>query len=285
MGSRIEGYGIVTRTTGRHRIKRRAWTATLLLGLLVPCAVEAQEPSVYGFQVVSVIDHDPAAFTQGLVVDGDYLYESTGGYGHSTLRRLDLASGRILKLIELPDSLFGEGVTVFGERIIQLTWRAGIALVYDRDSLERQRTFQYPGEGWGLTHDGERLIMSDGSDRLHFHDAQTYERLGSLSVTDAGDPVERLNELEYIDGEIYANVWESDRIARISPATGEVRGWIDLTALREQRAGISERMLNGIAYDRRDGRLLVGGKLWDNLYEIRLVPKVSAGTHAAPALP
>jgi glutamine cyclotransferase len=247
---------------------RRTWIAALLLAPALLGGGGLSAP-VDDFVVLGVIDHDARAFTQGLAVDGEHLIESTGGYGESTLRRLDLASGRILAMVELPAWLFGEGTAVFGQHIIQLTWRAGIGLVYDRSSLELLRTFRYDGEGWGLTHDGTHLIMSDGSSRLHFHDPHTYARLHSLQVTHGGRPVRHLNELEYVGGEIYANVWQTNRIARISADTGAVLGWLDLTRLRQQRANAPEQVPNGIAYDQQRGELLVGGKLWDRLYRIQ----------------
>ncbi len=201
------------------------------------------------------------------------LYESTGLYGGSTLRQVDLESGEILALRPLPDHLFGEGLTLFGDRLIQLTWQANVGLVYDKDSLELLDEFYYPGEGWGLTYDGQHLILSDGSATLRRLDPETYQPVGQVEVRDGYGPVSRLNELEYVRGEIYANVWQSDRIARIDPQTGRVTGWIwvELDGLftPEEHSQPIE-VLNGIAYDAQGERLFVTGKLWPRLFEVEL---------------
>ena len=227
---------------------------------------------IYGFQVVRAFPHDPRAYTQGLVFEGGFLYEGTGKYGESTLRKVELETGRVVQSRALERRLFGEGIAILGDRIIQLTWRAGTGIVYDKASLRELRRFRYTGEGWGLAWDGTHLIMSDGSSTLRFLDPTTFKVVRRLLVRSRGRRVGRLNELEYVEGEIFANIWYKDWIARISPATGEVTGWIDLRALwpdREDR----EAVLNGIAYDPTNRRLFVTGKNWPKLYEIRLVPR------------
>ena len=228
---------------------------------------------IYTYQVVNVYPHDPKAFTQGLAFDEGILYEGTGLLARSSLRRVELETGQVLQLHNLPANLFGEGVTVFGDRIIQLTWKSHVGLVYDKETFERQRDFTYPTEGWGLTHDGQRLIISDGSSTLHFLDPETLEEIGWIDVHDDGVPVTRLNELEYVQGEIFANVWKTDLVARIDPETGQVVGWIGLAGLLspEDRDGPID-VLNGIAYDPENDRLFVTGKLWPRLFEIKLVP-------------
>lgn len=231
------------------------------------------EPPVYSYRVINSYPHDPNAFTQGLVYLNGVLYEGTGRRGQSSLRRVSLETGTVLQQVNLPPELFGEGIAVFGNRIIQLTWQARQGFVYDKTSFERLARFTYPTEGWGITHDGRRLIMSDGTATLYFWDPDTLAEIGRVTVYDRGQPVTRLNELEYIQGEVFANVWQTDFIARIDPQTGRVTGWIDLTGLLspEARNGRPVDVLNGIAYDAEHNRLFVTGKLWPRLFEIELV--------------
>lgn len=246
-----------------------------LVLLLVPVACSRpEEASSYTYEVVNSYPHDTAAFTQGLVFEDGFLYEGTGLAGQSSLRKVDLETGKVLQSVNLPGSLFGEGITIFGDRIVQLTWTTRVGFVYDRKSFEKVGEFSYLTEGWGLTHDGKQLIMSDGTSTLYYLDPQTFALTGKIEVSYEGTPVVKLNELEYIKGEIYANVWQTDRIARISPKTGEVVAWIDLGGLlqRENYSGKAD-VLNGIAYDARKGRLFVTGKLWPKVYEIKLVPQ------------
>jgi glutamine cyclotransferase len=227
---------------------------------------------VYTYNIVNTYPHDRNAFTQGLVFEDGVLHEGTGGFGHSTLRKVELETGDILQIRELPAQFFGEGITIYENKIIQLTWKSNIGFVYDKNSFELLQEFDYPTEGWGITHDGERLIMSDGTSTLHFLDPQTFEEIGQLEVFDSDGPVTRLNELEYIQGEIYANVWQTDRVARIAPETGRVVGWVDLAGLltKEDRSEPVD-VLNGIAYDAKTARLFVTGKLWPKLFEIELI--------------
>ena len=229
------------------------------------------EIPVYGYKIINTYPHDPEAFTQGLVFEDGVLYESTGLYGKSSLRKVELKTGRVLKLHLLPPRSFGEGITVFGERIVQLTWKSRTGIVYDKSSFGFVKTFTYLGEGWGITHDGTRLIMSDGTGTIRFLHPETYESLGRMPVSDGNGPVKGLNELEFVDGEIFANVWPTERIARINAATGSVAGWIDLRGLLSVEDKLRRaEVLNGIAYDRRGKRLFVTGKRWSKLFEIRL---------------
>jgi glutamine cyclotransferase len=226
----------------------------------------------YTYQIINEYPHDPTAFTQGLVYEDGWLYEGTGLRGDSSLRRVELASGNVVQVLDLPSELFGEGVTIFNDRIIQLTWQSNIGFIYDKDTFGLLEEFQYPTEGWGITHDGARLIMSDGTSTLHYLDPATMEEVEAVDVYDGNDPVLRLNELEVIDGDLYANVWQTDLIAKIDPQTGQVTGWVDLTGLltldnADQRVDV----LNGIAYDAEGDRLFVTGKWWPKLYEIEIV--------------
>lgn len=233
----------------------------------------AGEPvPVYTYKVVNIYPHDRSAFTEGLAFQDGVLYESTGLNGQSTLRRVEMETGRVLRRYNLPAQFFGEGMALYGNQIVQLTWQSHVGFVYDRDSFELQRTFTYSTEGWGLTCDGQQFIMSDGTAILHFLDPETFEEVRQVEVQDNGRPVLWLNELEYIAGEIYANVWQTDRIARIDPQSGRVTGWIDLTGLLgPEDQGQPVDVLNGIAYDAGQGRLFVTGKWWPKLFEIKLV--------------
>jgi len=259
-------------------------TLVLLAGaVVVPRASDGPpaEPAagasvpVYGYRVVRSYPHDPGAFTQGLVYHDGFLYEGTGMHGRSSIRRVRLETGEVLQMRHLDPRYFGEGIAIWRDSLIQLTWQSGIGFVYDLKSFEPRRTFTYPGEGWGLTHDGKRLIMSDGSasGTLRFLDPQTLRETGRLTVRDGGKPVAELNELEFVKGEIYANVWNTERIARINPESGAVTGWIDLRGLLDPREAAGVDVLNGIAYDAAKDRLFVTGKLWPRIFEIQVVPR------------
>ncbi len=244
--------------------------------LLVVFAIQAAALAFAadGYRVVDVYPHDPHAFTQGLIYLDGHLYESTGLRGQSSLRMEDLQTGRVLQQVDLPAQDFGEGLASWGSTLIQLTWQAHIAFVYDRFSFRLLRTFHYDEEGWGLTQDGKHLILSDGTATLHFFDPSTFREVGHIEVKDHGTPVTQLNELEYVRGQIYSNVWHSNRIARISPETGQVLGWIDLSGLLQPGEVTNpEAVLNGIAYDAAHDRLFVTGKLWPKLFEIKVVPE------------
>ncbi len=254
----------------------RAGAGALLVGGIIVLTAWAQfapngEPELWTFEIVATFPHEPAAFTQGLAIHDGRLYEGTGQYGESTLRRVELATGRVEKMITLGNSYFGEGITIFGGRLYQLTWQNNVALVYDVETFDRLGTYRYDGEGWGLTHDGTHLIVSDGSASIRFHDPETFDVVRHLTVQVDGEPVTSLNELEYVNGEIWANLWYQDRIARISPETGAVLGWIDLSGLYPRSLRTSEDVLNGIAYDADADRLYVTGKNWPWLYEIDVV--------------
>ena len=233
---------------------------------------------VSGYSVVRSYPHDPGAFTQGLEFRDGFLYEGTGLNGRSSLRKVDLATGKVLQQTGMPQSYFGEGITVVGNRIIQLTWQSQTGFVYDRADFRMQRSFPYPGEGWGLTTDGKRIFMSDGSAQIRVWDPVTLQEEKRFQVVDGTKPVSNLNELEFVRGEIYANVWQTDFIVRISPESGKVLGWIDLTGLLSEKDRTGQvDVLNGIAYDAARNRLFVTGKLWPKLFEIRLTAK--SGTH------
>lgn len=246
------------------------------MALVIPACAQSAVP-IDAFQLVYAYPHDPNAFTQGLIYIDGHLYESTGRQGQSSLRRVDVASGHVLQKYDLPSQYFGEGLTDWGSTLVQLTWTSGKGFVYDRSSFKLLRTFDYQGEGWGLTHDEKSLILSDGTSTLRFLDPETFRVLRRLDVIDEhGQPVENLNELEFIRGEIFANIWHEDRIARISPRTGRVLGWVDMTGLREQAGATGpEAVLNGIAYDAKTGRIFVTGKLWPRLFEIKIVSRSS----------
>lgn len=234
-------------------------------------------PADCGYTVVHTYPHDPEAFTQGLVYESGVLYEGTGLYGSSSLRKVQLETGEVLRKHDLTSAYFGEGIALFNGKIYQLTWKNKHGFVYSVDSFAVTSEFSYTTEGWGLTHDGNRLIMSDGSANLYFLDPDTLERTGELAVHDAQGSVTRLNELEWVNGEILANVWQTDDIVRIDPISGSVKGRIHLGGLLslEDRAGNPD-VLNGIAYDATQDRLFVTGKLWPKLFEIRLVPQSAA---------
>lgn len=227
--------------------------------------------SVGTFRVVAEFPHDPKAFTQGLVIHDGKLYEGTGLEGESSLRRVDLKTGRVEARMDLVKPYFGEGIAIFDRKIYQLTWRNRRVLVYDLDTLKFLKSMRYSGDGWGLTTDGEHLILSDGSSTLKVLDPQTMDVLRKLPVMAGKRPVDKLNELEYVGGEIWANIWHSDRIVRISADTGDVLGWIDLAALYPlSRRPSKEDVLNGIAYDAVEKRIFVTGKNWPKLYEIEI---------------
>jgi glutamine cyclotransferase len=230
-------------------------------------------PPALEWEVISRRPHDPGAFTQGLQLDPvGRLYESTGRTGQSTLREVDPHTGAVLRSVPLPATHFGEGLALVDDRLIQLTWLDGVATAWDADTFEPFETFSYGGEGWGLCHDGERLIMSDGSDELTFRDPSTFEVMGSVSVSLGGEPLRRLNELECVEGLVWANVWTTDTIVRIDPADGRVTGILDLVGIVEPHPVLDQpgAVLNGIAYDSAADTFLVTGKLWPELIEIRV---------------
>ena len=229
---------------------------------------------LYTYRIIHTYPHDREAYTQGLLFTDGVLYESTGLVGASSLRKVALETGEVLQFYAVPEPYFGEGLTLFGDRLIQLTWKSQTGFVYDRESFALLGTFSYPTQGWGLTHDTQQLIMSDGSATLHFLDPWTFEELGQVQVYDDNGPVVRLNELEYIGGQIYANIYLTDLVARIDPESGRVTAWIDLAGLLQpEDLDPPVNVLNGIAYDAQGERLFVTGKLWPKLFEIELVPQ------------
>jgi len=228
----------------------------------------------YTYKIVNVYPHDPQAYTQGLVYKDGYLYEGTGLNGRSSLRKVRLETGEVLQRVDLPPELFGEGIALLGGKIFQLTWKAGTGFIYDAHDFHLLRKFSYPGEGWGLTTDGRLLYMSDGTPEIRVLNPETLKEIRRIKVHDAASPVNELNELEFINGELFANIWQTDRIARISPRTGKVVGWVDLSGiLSPMYRRTPDAVLNGIAYDPQGKRLFVTGKLWPNIFEIQLIPK------------
>jgi len=227
---------------------------------------------VTGFRVVATYPHDPRAYTQGLVIENGLFHESTGRNGQSSVRTVKLETGEVLRKKDLPEDLFGEGLAQVGDRLIQLTWTAGVARIYDRTTLEPLDQREYEGEGWGLTFDGEHLIQSDGSEVLTFRDPQTFKEVRRVRVLQDGLPLTQINELEMYQGEILANIWKTDSIARIDPKSGRVKGFIDMRGLFDHSVlPDPDSVLNGIAYDAASKRLFVTGKYWPKLFEIELV--------------
>jgi len=228
-------------------------------------------PPKYGYQIVNIYPHDSNAFTQGLILMDGKLLESTGQEGFSSLRRVDLESGRVLKKVDVPEPYFAEGLTALNGKLYQLTWQHNLGFIYDAQTFDRVGQFNYQGEGWGLTTDGQSLILSDGSNRIRFIDPSNFRVTRTISVTDGSAPVKELNELEYVNGEIYSNIWHDNRIATIDPQSGHVKAWIDLTGLMpEGELQDPEAVLNGIAYDQASDKLYVTGKLWPRLFEIKV---------------
>lgn len=234
-----------------------------------------QAPTRYTYAIVNTYPHDTNAFTEGLVYSDGFLYESTGLNSASSLRRVDLTTGSLQQEIMLPSQYFGEGITIVNNTIIQLTWQSNIGFIYNKTTFAVLGNFTYPTQGWGLTFDGTHLIMSDGTNNLYFLDPTTFERTGQIQVHDGNKTVVNINELEYVNGDVYANIWHTSTIAIINPQTGQVKGWIDLTGLSSENNSNSEAVLNGIAYDQKTDRLFVTGKDWANLYQIRIMPQAA----------
>ncbi len=229
------------------------------------------------YEVVHAYPHDRAAFTEGLLYRDGFFYESTGMNGASSIRKVELETGRVLKQRNLPDAVFGEGIVDWNNELIGVTWRSQEGYVFDLASFDFKKKFAYPGEGWGMTRNDKQLLLSDGTARIRLLDPTTLAQTGAITVTDRGQPVTDLNELEWVKGTIYANVWRTNRIARIDPKTGKVTGWIDLSGLlsHSERNTEGADVLNGIAYDAQHDRLFVTGKYWPDVFEIRLIDKPS----------
>ena len=278
-------------------VQAAAWTAMLsalmTIGLLAFCGCDskggdklsdtppAPVAPVATATVIRSFPHDTSAFTQGLVWNGGVFYESTGREGRSTLRKVELQTGKVLQQVSVPAQYFAEGLALLNGRLYQLTWQAHQGFVYDLATFRQTGTFAYEGEGWGLTTDGTSLILSDGSNQLRYLDPQTFRETRVVNVMDGTEYVNEINELEWVKGEVWANVWHTDRIARIDPQTGKVKAWVDLTGLLSAPLPDPEAVLNGIAYDAQHDRLFVTGKLWPALFEIS-VPGVAGGGGAAP---
>jgi glutaminyl-peptide cyclotransferase len=259
-------------------------TLTLLLVLLLTCCVNvagAQDtPPIYGYQVVRTYPHDKAAYTEGFFYLDGYFYEATGTTGESTIRKVDMNTGKVLQKVDLPPPDYGEGIVNWKNRLMELTWQSHHGFIYDLKTFKKLGQFDYPGEGWALTADNRHIYMSDGTATLRVLDPATLKQVGKIDVTAAGRPVPNLNELEWVKGEIYANVWLTDSIVRIDPATGKVTGVIDLTGLGpkpEEKVDPANDVLNGIAYDAAHDRLFVTGKRWPLIYEIKLTPPLTTG--------
>jgi len=244
-----------------------------LFALLAPFVFLLPAPE-YGFRVIKTYPHDRSAFTQGLEYRDGVLYEGTGMTGRSSVRKVELATGRVLQKFDVPPPFFGEGITVLNQQILELTWQSQTGFVYDKSSLQLLRSFSYAGQGWGMTNDGRQIYMSDGSSEIRVWDPATLKEVRRITVKDGSAPITQLNELEWVRGEIYANVWQTERIARISPADGKVLGWIDLTGiLPKTERPDPDAVLNGIAYDAAGDRLFITGKLWPKIFEIKVVAK------------
>jgi glutamine cyclotransferase len=245
-----------------------------LIACLALVSCKKPGPDTLSYQIVSVREHDSGAYTQGLQLANGRLFESTGQYGESTVRELEPATGKVLRKRPLAKTVFGEGLTVLGKEMWVLTWKENTVYVLEPDTFKPIRTHTYQGEGWGLTNDGKHLIMSDGSSKLKFLSPKDFSVTKTLPVKDGDNEVRMLNELEMIDGQIFANVYLTNKIVRISPESGQVTGWLDLKGLRNQlgKPGRAE-VLNGIAHDPKSGNLLVTGKYWPKLFEIKLGKK------------
>ena len=234
-------------------------------------AAGLRRPPEYTFKIVRDYPHDPAAFTQGLVYRDGFLYEGTGLNGRSSLRKVRLETGEVVQHVDLPGEFFGEGIAIVKNKVIQLTWQSHVGFVYNLSDFKLLRQFSYPGEGWGLTSRGNEIFMSDGTAEIRVLDAATFKEKRRFTVRDGAAPIDQLNELEFVDGELFANIWQTDRIARISPKDGRLLGWIDLTGILSPMFKLdNEAVLNGIAYDAEHDRLFVTGKEWPSVFEIRL---------------
>ena len=264
----------------RVAVKRMGGVLVLVFSLATlncqngPTTATTDKIATDGYEVVHVYPHDPNAFTQGLVFHEGNFLESTGEVGHSSLRRVEIDTGKVVQKVDVPPPYFAEGITLIKGKIYQVTWQHQLGFVYDALTFEKTGEFKYTGEGWGLTNDGQSLILSDGTNQIRFLDPDNFQVTRTIAVLDGHSPVAEINELEYVQGEIYANIWHADRIARIDPKTGKVVGWINLAGLLAPgEVQDEEAVLNGIAFDEKSGRLFVTGKLWPKVFEIRLTQK------------
>lgn len=259
----------------KSRLEILGWILILISAAISGFSCEndklADQQTVYTYKIINQFPHDPNAFTQGLVFDDGFLYEGTGQYRRSQLRKVDLKTGRILQTHNLAGKYFGEGICIVGDKIIQLTWKSRTGFVYDKNTFKVLHQFHYPTQGWGITYNGENLILSDGSSMLYFLDSQTFTEVKRIKVTSGNTAITRLNELEYIDGKIFANIWTEDKIVIIDPANGNVTAWINLAGIWDRGKALENYVLNGIAFDKQNQRLFVTGKCWPTLFEIKLI--------------
>ncbi len=244
----------------------------IVIGVIFQVNLLLAQVPMLQYKVADIYPHSRNAFCQGLVFYKGYFYEGTGLYGKSSVRKVDVKTGKVIKIVKLPGNLFGEGITILDNKLFQLTWKSGIGFIRDINNLETIGSFTYSGEGWGLTNDGNYLIMSDGTSRIKYMDSKSFKVVKTLDVYNNGKKLKLLNELEYINGKIFANVWYSDSIAVISPNTGNVDRWIDFSTLKK-RNDKKINVLNGIAYNFSNKKMFVTGKYWDKLFEISLLKK------------
>jgi glutamine cyclotransferase len=247
-----------------------AVSATAVVLLMGNLSQPTNQPRQYTYRILNNYPHDTAAFTEGLLIDNGTLYESTGISGASSLRRVDMQNGSVLQDYLLPSRYFGEGLAAVNGTLVQLTWQDHIGFIYDAQTFRLLSNFSYTTEGWGLTYDGARLILSDGTQTLYFLDPSSHVVIGQVTVKEGDSAVTDINELEYVNGDIYANIWQTTKIAIINPVSGQVKGWVDLSGLHQPQS--TEDVLNGIAYDQQNGGLFVTGKFWPSLYQIELIP-------------
>jgi glutamine cyclotransferase len=254
---------------------KKIYAQALLLASLLPATAAYAAVPTYDFKVVRSYPHDTQAFTEGLLYRDGFLYESTGLNGKSSIRKVDLASGKVLQTKDIPPQYFGEGLTAWGDTLVNLTWQTQTGFVFDLKTFEVKNQFAYPGEGWGLAQNGKELVMSDGTATLRFLDPKTFLEVRRVKVTADGIAVNQLNELEVVEGEIFANIWHTNTIARIDPDTGKITGWIDFSKLYPDagKGQNGENVMNGIAYDAEKKRLFVTGKLWPKIYEVKITPR------------
>jgi glutamine cyclotransferase len=263
----------LTYRLGKSTIKSVVKNFDIIIGTdSLTISINSNATPIYDIEINNIFPHDNLAFTQGLFYDGEYLYESTGLYGRSSLRKVELETGNIISQIDISNKYFCEGMTIWQDKIYQITWKEKTGFIYNKDVFVLEDSFSYStAEGWGLTHNHSHLIMSDGSSSIYFLNPSTFEIDSTIIIKDNGSEVNRLNELEYIDSDIYSNIWFQDRIARISSKTGTIIGWLDFATIKNSEPN---GVLNGIAYDKTKDRLYITGKKWDNIYEVTLKPRI-----------
>lgn len=256
----------------KHAFARNALVACLATALAPTACAQSANIPIHPYHIIHTYPHDPTAFTEGLFYEDGYLYESTGEFVGAGVRKVKLDTGEVVQRRDTPEGYFGEGIIASGQRILQLSWKQGVGFIYDKATFKLIDQIRYPGEGWAMTRDASHIYMSDGTPVIRILDPQTFAQTGSISVTANGVPLQQINELEWVKGKIYANVWQTARIAEIDPKTGHVVGWIDMTKLVEAQEvhDLANDVLNGIAYDAARDRLFVTGKRWRAVYEVRV---------------